>query len=167
MFLDPMWSTMGPPGRDGANGVDGKDGKSVVGPQGEAGADADSLNPRGNWNRSTRYEPLDIVTHQGSSYVAVTANILNRPSTRSKVWQLLAAKGSKGDRGSDGVGVFGRGPRGRDGESSVVGNPPLEIVFAQDANTGQVAYLENTGQAALALADNITPGLFTRRMSNR
>lgn len=56
--------------------------------------------PVGAWSNSTAYKYLDVVTYNGSSYVAKTETV---PSgtlpTNTTYWQLMASKGDKGDTG--------------------------------------------------------------------
>lgn len=54
------------------------------------------VNPRGIWDRIAIYERADLVTWQGSSYIAVTQNIGSEPVWYSGVWQTVAEKGEPG-----------------------------------------------------------------------
>ena len=147
--IDPMWDAQ--QGPQGIPGVQGNVGLSVVGPQGKPGADGLGFNPRGNWKRTTNYEALDVVTHEGSSYIARVPHNRQRPHARSVAWQLLAAKGSKGDRGESTT-TLARGRPGRDGKDAVC-NAPLEIVFAENVTKGQVIFINENGVALLAQAN--------------
>lgn len=50
--------------------------------------------PRGEYNSSTQYEMLDIVTYNGSSYIAKTS-VRGQVPTNTTYWQLLAKQGDK------------------------------------------------------------------------
>lgn len=54
--------------------------------------------PKGEYNESTTYLKLDVVTYNGSSYVALKESIGNLP-TNTEYWQLLASKGDNGQAG--------------------------------------------------------------------
>lgn len=55
---------------------------------------------KGEYNSSTQYEILDIVTHNGSSYIAKT-NVKGQTPTNTTYWQLLAKVGDKPVYGVD------------------------------------------------------------------
>jgi hypothetical protein len=75
----------GAPGAAGAQGPAGPPGiQGSEGPQGPAG-----LSWLGPWNDSTSYATHDAVSFNGSSYVAVAANV-NVPPDTSASWNLLA-----------------------------------------------------------------------------
>lgn len=76
-------TTPGPRGRDGADGQ-----------RGERGADGRSITPRGSYRVGETYQPLDVVTFNGSSWLA-TSETTRRPG-RSPDWQLLASRGDDG-----------------------------------------------------------------------
>lgn len=64
---------------------DGEDGRSVI--------------PRGAWSATTAYNYLDIVTDDGSSYIAVKAVPEGTVLSNTTYWQCIASKGDKGDKG--------------------------------------------------------------------
>jgi hypothetical protein len=76
-------------------------GVSIIGPQCDPGVDGDSLNPRGAWDVGTSYVVLDVVSHEGSSYVAIYNTLGSEPPSAN--WLLLAEKGDKGDQGDPGT----------------------------------------------------------------
>lgn len=61
-----------------------------------------SIVPRGTWNKSTVYNRLDAVVHDGSSWLAKKQNIGQMPVEGSDAWQLLAERGADGRQGVDG-----------------------------------------------------------------
>lgn len=86
---------------------------SLKGAAGEPGKDGKPFHWRGAWDASTSYAKLDAVEHNGSSYVwadeeASTAG--DEPGV-DELWELCAAKGSKGDPGAAGA----PGPQGEPG----------------------------------------------------
>lgn len=59
------------------------------------------LNPRGTFNAQTRYDYLDLVYYEGSSYICINEEgcygvIPDSTITSSIYWQCNAAKGSNG-----------------------------------------------------------------------
>ena len=60
------------------------------------------LNLRGVWDSAANYGSGDVVSRNGSAYVATATNTNTPPETSPTVWQLLASKGDKGDKGDQG-----------------------------------------------------------------
>lgn len=58
-----------------------------------ASSDCACLNPRGDWDRLAVYEFLDLVTHDGSSWVALVSNVGAEPTFFATAWMVLAEKG--------------------------------------------------------------------------
>lgn len=54
-----------------------------------------SITPKGSYSDSVQYEPLDLVTYNGSSYLSKQA-VKNVVPTNSNYWQLMAEKGASG-----------------------------------------------------------------------
>ena len=61
-----------------------------------AGKDGRSLRPRGEWSASAAYAYLDLVSYQGSSYVALKAVPAGTLPTDTSYWMLSAEKGEPG-----------------------------------------------------------------------
>ena len=57
------------------------------------------VTPKGAWSNSTAYDPLDIVTSGGSSYLAKAEVPAGTALTNTSYWIKIAAKGDKGDTG--------------------------------------------------------------------
>ena len=55
-----------------------------------------TLNPRGYWKKNTVYEPLDLVSDNGSSYVANVRNQNVKPGLKKEEWTLIARRGAGG-----------------------------------------------------------------------
>jgi hypothetical protein len=59
---------------------------------------------QGAWSSSTTYQPYDVVSYSGTSYVCVASNTNVNPSTDSgSNWQIAASKGDAGATGPSGV----------------------------------------------------------------
>lgn len=56
----------------------------------------------GPWSATRAYQPSDIVTSSGSSYIALLAHT-NKAVTNSTYWAVFAAKGGDGAKGTDGI----------------------------------------------------------------
>ena len=54
---------------------------------------------QGDWLNSVTYNPLDVVTYQGTSYVATVGTTGGVPGV-DPAWRILAEKGDKGDPGN-------------------------------------------------------------------
>lgn len=55
---------------------------------------------KGTWNNAATYERLDIVKHNGGSYIAIQDVPIGRPVTDTDYWMALADKGDTGDDGN-------------------------------------------------------------------
>lgn len=55
-----------------------------------------SVVPRGAWAAGTAYSRLDVVSHEGSSYMARGAVSAGTPVSDAASWQLLASRGLSG-----------------------------------------------------------------------
>lgn len=78
------------------------------------------FSPKGEYNPSTAYKALNIVSQNGNSYVAIQ-DTQGNPPTNTTYWQLLAQRGEQGAQGI-------QGPAGPQGEQGPVGpqGPPGE-----------------------------------------
>ena len=82
-------------------GVDGVDGKSII--------------MRGGFDTRDPYSAMDIVAYEGQTFVATCDNPACVPGDNDG-WQLLAARGVKGERGAE-------GPRGHKGDRGSTAEP--------------------------------------------
>ena len=57
------------------------------------------LLPVGTWNSTATYDRLNVVTYDGSSYVAKKDVPAGPPLSSTSFWQIMAEKGDKGDTG--------------------------------------------------------------------
>lgn len=71
---------------------------------------------KGEYNSTTNYEKLDIVSYNGSSYACLKESVGVLP-TDTNYWQLVAEKGEQGIQGIQGI----QGERGLQGEQGVQG----------------------------------------------
>ena len=110
----------GPPGQDGLPGVAG-----APGPQGPAGANGVGFNFRSAFDNSLAYAINDVVTYNGSSYVAISTNQGPNnptPDANSAAWSLMAQQGTAGAVGPAGpAGPIG--PQGVAGPQGSTGLP--------------------------------------------
>lgn len=81
--------------------------------------------PRGEYNEATQYHELDIVSHQGSSYLVLSDVIGVTPVEGDEHYQVLAKKGDQGVQGIQGpAGPEGpQGPAGAAGPQGPQGTP--------------------------------------------
>jgi hypothetical protein len=87
-----------------------------------AGCSPSAITPRGAWNGSTAYDGLDLVSHDGASWLAVRSNAKGVPG-KSGDWQLFAAKGNDGKAGA--AGGHGSAAAGMAGSGQMVLNPEV------------------------------------------
>lgn len=80
----------------------------------------EQFSPKGEYDPNTAYKALNIVSQNGSSYVAIQ-DTQGNPPTNTTYWQLLAQRGEQGAQGI-------QGPAGPQGEQGPVGpqGPPGE-----------------------------------------
>jgi hypothetical protein len=120
----------GPIGLTGAAGATGPAGP--IGPTGATGATGATgpsgagFNFREAWLTGTPYSQNDVVTYNGSTYVALTPNGDAYPATPegdTAQWALMASKGDTGAAGPQGpTGTTGpQGPAGLDGAQGAPG----------------------------------------------
>jgi hypothetical protein len=87
----------------------------VAGPTGPAGT---SFTFQNGFDAAKIYAINDVVTYQGSSYIAITAPTMGQPPlTDTTDWSLLAAQGSTGSAGPTGA----QGPQGATGTTGITG----------------------------------------------
>ena len=88
----------------------------------------EQFSPKGEYNPSTAYKALNIVSQNGSSYVAIQ-DTQGNPPTNTTYWQLLAERGEQGKQGV-------QGEPGQPGSG-------LEIAGGPYATPGEVPSPEN------------------------
>jgi len=123
----------GVPGAPGINGINGTNGVNglpgATGATGPTGANGTGFAFQGAWNSSQAYATNDVVTINGSVYVAVAANTGQSP-LNGGFWSLFAPGGATGATGAVGpVGPAGvAGPQGIQGVAGPVGPQGLQGV---------------------------------------
>ena len=112
----------GPPGMQGVPGADG-----TPGTQGPAGKDGTGFNFRNIFDSSATYAVNDVVTYNGSTYVATVTNHGENTPDISPKWNLMAQAGAAGAPGPAGQqGPTGAmGVQGSPGPPGVPGTPGL------------------------------------------
>lgn len=100
------------------------------------GGDFSEMIWTGVWSASQTYQPYDVVSYNGSSYISLSGNNTAVP-TDTQHWSMLAQKGDQGAQGNQGpqgsVGATGpQGPPGPAGPGvaniyTVVNNNPTNI----------------------------------------
>ena len=145
-----------PPPSEIDRGPQGPPGESIVGPAGEsivgpAGHDGQGFTYRGRWKRETSYVVNDVCSHDGQTFVCVSATSFAEPGVRKKNWSLLAARGARGPQGESGWSM--RGPRGFQGTSGGGGSVTMEAIFDSNTLKGQVVYISGDGHVDLAQAN--------------
>ena len=141
---DSLWQIeRGPQGVPGASGPASMI-PGPVGPQGEPGADAKGWTFRGEWKRTATYKKGDVVTDDGSTYLAHEPS--NGKSPPGKQWALIA------ERGRDGESLAGqRGRPGRDGVTTIINNSsPLAFIADENILKGQPLRVTTSGHCSLA-----------------
>ena len=62
-----------------------------------------SIVPKGDWNINNTYIRLDLVTHDGNSYIAKKDVPKNIQLNNNNYWMLMASKGGQGEQGEQGA----------------------------------------------------------------
>jgi hypothetical protein len=151
-------SVIGPPGPQGPAGPPGPQGpagpQGAIGPEGPTGStgpQGDGFAFRGEWSTTTTYHERDVVTEQGSAYIATGESIGVDPTAPGDSWALFVARGEVGPAGVDGrngIGATvaqiprvpdGTGPCGLSGGALVTdGNGSIAFVCnGKNSTTGQ------------------------------
>lgn len=157
---------------------DGKTSTFIVtnGAKGDTGA---SIVPKGNWVSNVDYVELDVVSYNGSSYMALKNTTGATPGTDSTKWMLLVKKGDKGDNGEKGAkGDTGKsayeiaqenGYTGSEEEwlESLIGAPGKDGTNGSDGSSatvevgsvssGTTASVTNSGSSSAAVLDFVLP----------
>lgn len=94
------------------------------------------VTPRGEYNEATQYYELDIVSHQGNSFLVVADCIGVTPAEGDEHYQLLAKKGDQGPQGQKGD-TGEQGPQGPQGNP---GTPGQQGEKGDKGDPGKSAY---------------------------
>ena len=109
----------GPAGPQGPMGMVGPQGsQGDTGPAGPAGTNGIGFNFRNAFDSSASYAINDVVTYNGSSYVAIAATNPGDPTPDGNPnWSLMAQQGAAGAQGVQGA----QGPTGAQGQQGPAG----------------------------------------------
>jgi hypothetical protein len=142
---------------------------------------AKGMNNQGPWNSAAQYDPNDLVTEGGSSWLALQANSNSKPTSSNPNWQLVASIGNPGPAGATGAqgpagptGAAGaqgpqglpgaQGPPGGNGTNGAPGQG-FNFTGAWSASTSynpyDVATYNGTSYVATVANTNATPNLAT------
>lgn len=111
--------------------------------------------PKGDWVTGTSYEIIDIVKHDGASWMSKVANNVEEPSESAVNWLMLAKDGVDGTDGTDGInGVDGSLWYRGTAVSGKISTPSVFTTGITEAHTGD-NYL-NTNEGAVYHC--VTPG---------
>lgn len=109
-----------------------------------------ALNWLGAWNSGTAYVVDDMVSRNGSSYIAILAGTNHAPESSPTYWDLIAAKGDTGSTGATGsAGTPGStGATGATGASVFAGSKAGTLATAVGLNR----FYNDTGRTLTILA---------------
>ena len=165
----------GPQGIPGVMGLPGPQGpQGNTGPQGPAPA---GFTFKGAFDNSAPYVANDVVSFNGSSYVAKTASNPGDPAPDTNPnWSLMAQQGTPGAQGLPGAGGP-QGPMGPQGPQGPPGTPPPNVAVTNASNVftgnqtvnGQlilsgpssaIQFADGTSQASAASSSSDVPSGF-------
>ena len=87
---------------------------------------APPLSWRGTWSPDAQYAPGEVVSRDGSSYVATAPSTAAAPAASPASWELMAAKGETGATGATGA----AGPQGPAGATGAASKLPISNTVA-------------------------------------
>lgn len=88
--------------------------QGIQGPQGLTGPKGDGFKYRGVWGSQFTYEPNDVVTYQGATYINKSLTS-NAPPVEGSTWGTWSAKGDTGPQGAASTVAGPQGPQGIQG----------------------------------------------------
>ena len=110
----------------------------------------EQFSPKGEYNPSTAYKALNIVSQNGSSYVAIQ-DTQGNPPTDTTYWQLLAQRGEQGKQGVQGP-PGEKGSPGEPGQAATV-----QVGSVTTGAAGSQASVVNSGTSNAAVLDFTIP----------
>lgn len=143
----------GPSGATGAYGYSGSRGYTgsvgASGGTGPTGPSGYGFTYRGAHDLGTTYNPYDVVTNNGSSYLKITYTDTGASLTDGSHWNLIVSKGDQGIIGYTGS-VGATGPRGATGYTGYTGS--FSATAAYQIITSNTTIATNTTSGALQVA---------------
>jgi hypothetical protein len=148
---------VGPKGDTGPIGPQGNQGvPGPVGPQGPKG-----LVWRGSWTSGASYLADNVVSHAGSTWVALAANTNSTPGEGNSNWQLMVQMGAIGSQGLTGPegpqgpagaqgGMGPQGPQGAKGDTGMQGMPGVIGPRGEPGPEGSPGPMGPAGPAGIA-----------------
>jgi hypothetical protein len=118
--------------------------------EGSAAAAAVGFTPRGAWGSGSTYAVNDVVSYNGSSYLAIQASTNQQPDTQTAYWLVLAAKG---DTGSGDV----SGPASSVDSEIALFDSTTGKLIKRASLTGLVKATSGVASAATAGTDYVAP----------
>jgi len=118
--------------------------------EGSAAAAAVGFTPRGAWGSGSTYAVNDVVSYNGSSYLAIQASTNQQPDTQTAYWLVLAAKG---DTGAGDV----SGPASSVDSELALFNSTTGKLIKRASLTGLVKATSGVASAATAGTDYVAP----------
>ncbi len=111
---------------------------------------ARGFNPTGAWSNATKYQPDDLVTHNGQTWRAKRTVLSRGAAPAAGVnWELLASKGAQGEAGAQGE-QGERGPRGLQGAQGPQGPQGIQGIQGSAGATGATGGTGPQGPKGLA-----------------
>lgn len=122
--------------------------------EGSAAPVAVGFTPRGAWSSGASYVTNDVVSLNGSSYLAIQASTNQSPATQTAYWLVLAAKG---DTGTGDV----SGPASSVDSEIALFNSTTGKLLKRASTTGILKGTSGVLSAATAGTDYVAPGTAT------
>jgi len=122
--------------------------------EGSAAPVAVGFTPRGAWSSGASYVTNDVVSLNGSSYLAIQASTNQSPATQTAYWLVLAAKG---DTGTGDV----SGPASSVDSEIVLFDSTTGKLLKRASTTGILKGTSGVLSAATAGTDYVAPGTAT------
>ena len=152
LFVD-IGNITGPSGATGAYGYSGSRGYTgsvgASGATGPTGPSGQGFTYCGAYNSGTTYNPYDVVTNNGSSYLKITYTYAGASLADGSHWNLIVSKGDQGSIGYTGS-VGATGPRGATGFTGYTGS--FSATAAYQIITSNTTIATNTTSGALQVA---------------
>lgn len=119
--------------------------------EGSATAAAVGFTPRGAWSSGATYAVNDVVSYNGSSYLAIQASTNQNPASATSYWLVLA---SKGDTGTGDV----SGPASSVDSELALFDSTTGKLIKRASTTGILKGTSGVLSAATAGTDYVAPG---------